>query len=84
MPKIENMALYMSAADIIICRCGASTLSEIIAVGRAAILIPSPNVTDNHQYKNGKYLADKNAAILIKEDDLTEEMLKIGILSSFD
>ena len=75
-PKIENMALYMSAADIIICRCGASTLSEIIAVGRAAILIPSPNVTDNHQYKNGKYLADKNAAILIKEDDLTEEMLK--------
>ena len=74
--KIENMALYMNAADIIICRCGASTLSEIAAVGRAAILIPSPNVTDNHQYKNGKYLADKKAALLIKEEDLTEELLK--------
>lgn len=82
-PKIENMALYMSAADIIICRCGASTLSEIIEVGRSAILIPSPNVTDDHQYKNGKYLADKKAAVLIKEEDLTDGVLdeKISFLA---
>ena len=74
-PKIDNMNLYMCAADIVICRCGAATLSEISAVGKAAILIPSPNVTDNHQYKNGKFFVDKDAAVMIEEKDLTEDLL---------
>ena len=74
-PRIENMALNMNAADIVISRCGSSTLSEISATKKASILIPSPNVTDNHQYKNGKYLSDRNAAIMIEEKDLTDSVL---------
>ena len=74
-PKIDDMGIHMCAADIIICRCGAATLAEISTVGRAAILIPSPNVTDNHQYKNGKCLADKDAAVMIEEKDLTDDLL---------
>ena len=70
-PYIENMATAMSAADIVISRCGSMTLSEICAVGVAAILIPSPNVADNHQVKNAKHLENSGAAIVIEEDRLT-------------
>ncbi len=72
---IENMHEQLHAADIVICRCGAMTLSEISAAGVAAILIPSPNVTDNHQYKNAKYLCDKGAAIMLQEAELSAERL---------
>ena len=77
MPKL------LHAADIVICRAGAVTLSEISAVGAAAILIPSPNVTDNHQYKNAKILSDSGAAVIIEEKDLTCELLleKVKLLS---
>ncbi len=75
-PRIKDMAIHMSAADIVICRCGAATLAELSAVGKAAILIPSPNVTNNHQYENGKRLKDMNAAIMIEEKDLTKDCLK--------
>ena len=61
----------MSAADIIISRCGAMSLSEICAVGVAAILIPSPNVADNHQLKNAKHLERAGAATIIEEDSLS-------------
>lgn len=82
--RIENMALHMSAADIVICRCGAATLSEISSLGKAAILIPSPNVTNNHQYENGKCLSNKSAAIMIEENLLTEILLneKINLLAN--
>ena len=69
------MPLMMSAADVVICRAGAMTLSEVAAVGRAAIIVPSPNVTDDHQYKNAKQLADEDAAIVIKESDLTDKLM---------
>ncbi len=84
LPKIDNMAVYMQASDILICRCGATTLSEISATGRASILIPSPNVTDNHQFENGKYLSQRNAAILIEEKELCYEnlMQKIDLLTN--
>ena len=72
---IYNMPIVMAAADIVICRAGAMTLSEIAAMKKAAVIIPSPNVTDNHQYKNAKILADANAAILIEEKDLSGEVL---------
>ena len=72
---IYNMPLMMSAADVVICRAGAMTLSEVAAVGRAAIIVPSPNVTDDHQYKNAKQLADEDAAIVIKESDLTDKLM---------
>ena len=69
------MPVKMAAADVVICRAGAMTVSEIALMGKAAIFIPSPNVTNNHQYKNAKVLADKNAAIVIEEKDLSAESL---------
>ncbi len=75
LPYIDDMHLYMRAADILICRCGSMTLSEAACVGAAPILIPSPNVTDNHQYKNARRLVDCGAAIMIEESELNERTL---------
>lgn len=72
---IADMADCLAAADLVICRSGAMTLVELEAAGRAAILIPSPNVAENHQYHNGKVLADEGAALLIQEKDLDGEKL---------
>ncbi len=73
---INDMARCMSAADIVICRAGASSLSEIEALGKASILIPSPNVAENHQYHNAMALVEKDAAVLIEEKNLTAESLE--------
>ena len=78
---INDMARCMSAADVVICRAGASSLSEIEALGKASILIPSPNVAENHQYHNAMSLVEKNAALLIEEKDLTCETLKAALES---
>ena len=59
-----------AAADLIVSRAGALTVTEIAQSGRASILIPSPNVTGNHQYYNAKVLADAGAAVLITEEEL--------------
>ena len=72
---IHNMPDTMAAADVIICRAGAMTVSEISMMKKAAIFIPSPNVVENHQYKNAKLLADKNAAVVIEEKNLSAEGL---------
>ena len=72
---IYNMPELLAAADIVICRAGAMTLSEIACMGKASIIVPSPNVTNNHQYKNAKVLADAGAAVLIEEKDLTGQLL---------
>lgn len=72
---IDDMDVCLSAADLIISRAGASSLSEIEAVGRASILIPSPNVAENHQYHNAMALVNKNAAKVIEEKELTCEKL---------
>ena len=72
---IYNMPTVMAAADVIISRAGASTCNEIAASGTPCILIPSPNVTDNHQEKNARALADKGAAVLILEKDCTAQVL---------
>ena len=74
-PYIEDMATHMLAADVVICRCGAMTLSELASAGTVPILIPSPNVTDNHQYKNGKLFVDKGAALMIEESELNDRTL---------
>ncbi|MBR5641704.1 MAG: undecaprenyldiphospho-muramoylpentapeptide beta-N-acetylglucosaminyltransferase [Firmicutes bacterium] len=66
----DNMPVLMSAADLIVSRAGAIALSEITASGKPSILIPSPNVTNNHQYFNAKSLADAGAAVLIEETEL--------------
>ena len=62
----------MAAADLVICRAGAITLSELASQGKAAILIPSPNVTDDQQYKNAKVLSDGGGAVLIRESELED------------
>lgn len=69
-PYIENMPLYMRAADLCICRSGAMTLAELAAAEAPAILIPSPNVTDNHQYKNALALAELGGALLLEEKNI--------------
>ena len=74
-PFINDMHLYMKSADVVICRCGAMTLSEIATTNAVPILIPSTNVTDNHQYKNARLFTDKGAAIMIEESELCERTL---------
>lgn len=76
---IDDMNRCMPAADLIICRAGASSLSEIQALGKASILIPSPNVSENHQYHNAMALVNNNAAVIIEEKDLTGERLIIEV-----
>ena len=65
----------MCASDLVICRAGAITLAELAVLGKPAILIPSPYVADNHQYKNAKVIENEGAAIVIEEKDLTPEKL---------
>lgn len=72
---IYDMPKQMMAADLVIARSGAITLAELSCLGKPAILIPSPNVTDNHQYKNALAYAEKGAAVLIEEKDLTAKKL---------
>ncbi|MDG5490164.1 undecaprenyldiphospho-muramoylpentapeptide beta-N-acetylglucosaminyltransferase [Psychroserpens sp. SPM9] len=67
---LNTMDMAYAAADIIISRAGASSVSELCVVGKPVIFIPSPNVAEDHQTKNAKAIADKEAAILIKESDL--------------
>ena len=64
---IYHMAVVMAAADLIICRAGASTISEVTALAKPAIFIPSPNVTGNHQEKNARVLERRGAAIVFPE-----------------
>ena len=68
---IYNMPTVMAAADVIISRAGASTCNEIGASGTPSVLIPSPNVTNNHQEKNARVLADRGGAVMILEKDCT-------------
>lgn len=76
---IDNMDVCMSAADLVIGRAGASSLSEIEMLGKASILIPSPYVAENHQYHNAMALVNRNAARIIEEKDLSSEKLSLMI-----
>ena len=73
---IDEMNLAYAHADIIISRAGASSISELCIVGKPVIFIPSPNVAENHQYKNAKNLVIKNAAVLIEEKNLETDFVK--------
>ncbi|WP_299114327.1 undecaprenyldiphospho-muramoylpentapeptide beta-N-acetylglucosaminyltransferase [uncultured Winogradskyella sp.] len=70
---LNNMDMAYAAADVIISRAGAISVSELCIAGKPTIFIPSPNVAEDHQTKNAKAIADKNAAILIREKDLDSE-----------
>ncbi len=76
---IDDMPSFMSAADVVISRAGAMSLSEIALMEKASVLIPSPNVTNNHQYKNAKALSDKNATVLLEEKDLNGKSLTLAV-----
>ena len=81
------MPLWEKAADAVVCRAGAMTLAELALLGKACVLIPSPNVVNNHQYENAKRLADAGAAVMHEEKDLTSGALIAsvqGILENED
>lgn len=75
LPYIENMPLHLAASDLVISRCGAMTLSEIAASATPSVLIPSPNVSADHQTKNALYFAQMGAGIIINEAELSEKAL---------
>ena len=90
---IKEMDLAYAAADVIVSRAGAIAISELCCVGKPIILVPSPNVSENHQYKNAQSLVNKNAALLVEDDlatrklvntlmELVEDKSLQGVLSS--
>ena len=74
-PFIEDTAQAFADADLIICRAGASTVTEIAAVGAAALFVPFPSAVDDHQTANAKFLVDQGGGCLIQQRDLTPEQL---------
>ena len=72
---IKKMDLAYAAADIIISRAGAIAISELCCVGKPIILVPSPNVAENHQYKNAQSLVNKNAALLVEDADASRKLV---------
>ena len=85
LPYIDDMPTVLTAADLAITRSGAITISELARSSTPSILIPSPNVTANHQFFNAEYMKNIGAATLIEEKDLSVERLKeevLGVISS--
>ena len=72
---INDMDVCMAAADLVICRAGAITLSELCCCGKPSVLIPSPYVAENHQYHNAMTLKKAGAAEILEEKDLSGESL---------
>jgi len=77
---IDRMELAFAAADVIVSRAGAGTISELCLVGKPVILVPSPNVAEDHQTKNAQALAETDAAVLI-DDEVAEKELITGVIS---
>lgn len=76
---LSRMDLAYAAAGVVISRAGAGTISELCLVGKPAILVPSPNVAEDHQTKNAKALAEKDAAVLIPDAEIDEKLLPEAI-----
>ena len=74
-PFMDNLINLLKDSNLIISRAGASTIAEITAIGLPAILVPSPYVTNNHQYKNAKELCDKGACVIVTEDDFSKDTI---------
>lgn len=75
LPFIEDMAESYAWADLVICRSGALTVSELAAAGVASLLVPYPHAVDDHQTRNAEYLSDNGAALLVQQRDLTPAAL---------
>lgn len=80
---IDDMAAAYAWADLVLCRAGAMTVSELAAAGVAAILVPFPFAVDDHQSKNAKYLSDAGAAVLVDESELSVALVK-DLIVEFD
>ena len=74
-PYINDMPYALKACDLVVCSAGAITIAEITAVGKPAILIPKAYTAENHQQHNANVMADKGAAVVICEDELTSKVL---------
>ncbi|MDE1177694.1 MAG: glycosyltransferase [Edaphobacter sp.] len=80
-PYLDDMAAQFAAADLILCRSGASSVAEVAAAGRAAVLVPFPQAADDHQRKNAEAFVAAKAAAMIVEAELTEERLLETLVS---
>ena len=83
-PFMDDLINYLKDTDLIVSRAGASTISEITAIGLPAILVPSPYVTNNHQYKNAKELEDNGACKIVEEKDFNKTKIINEIDKIFD
>lgn len=81
-PFIEDMAAAYGWADLVICRSGALTVCELAAAGVASLLVPYPHAVDDHQTKNGEYLSQNGAALLVQQHNLTPASLAERVLQS--
>ena len=82
-PFIDNMSAAFAAADLLVCRSGASTVAEVTAAGKPALFVPFAGAADNHQFKNAELLAKNNAALVIEEKDLNPEKFAQEIQTNF-
>ena len=83
-PFMENLINLMKDSDLMVSRAGASTIAEITAIGLPAILVPSPYVTNNHQYKNAKELEDHGACVIVTEEEFSSKTIIKEIENLFD
>ena len=74
-PFMDNLINLLKDSDLIVSRAGASTVAEITAIGLPAVLVPSPYVTNNHQYKNAKELEDAGACVIVTEEDFSKDTI---------
>jgi UDP-N-acetylglucosamine--N-acetylmuramyl-(pentapeptide) pyrophosphoryl-undecaprenol N-acetylglucosamine transferase len=74
-PFVDNMAFYYEQADLVVCRAGALTVSELAAAGLASILVPFPHAVDDHQTVNARFLSDRGAAVLLPQKEMTPAKL---------
>jgi len=81
---ISNMDAAYTAADIVVSRAGASSISELCLLGKPSILVPSPNVAEDHQTKNAKALSTKDAAIFIADKDARDQLISVAIRTAGD
>ena len=76
---ISDMGAAYKAADLVISRAGASSISEFCLLGTPVILVPSPNVAEDHQTKNAMALVDKDAALYVKDADAPEQVISLAL-----
>ena len=81
---VSNMANALSAANLVVSRAGAGSISEFALLGKAVILVPSPNVSEDHQTKNAMALVDKDAAIYVADAKAAEELLSTAVATVTD